>query len=147
MRWEFNMRLLHHTHLYIMFDKEEEKTIMNMERCMLKEKKLPHNFWSEAMYETCYALNRSAKKSLESVPKAIWLNKTPFIKNFKIFGSLCSRRVPDHKRKKLDDKNEPMILVGYHFTGSYMLYSPLTKKITTSRYVTINEMDCWNRQE
>lgn len=62
MRWEFNMRSLHHTHLYIMFDEDEEKTIMNMERCMFKENKLPHNFRSDTVYETCYMLNRSPQK-------------------------------------------------------------------------------------
>jgi len=69
------------------------------------------------------------KKSLENLPKAIWLDKNiPFINNFRIFGSLCFIHVPYHKRKKVDDKSEPMILVGYHFAGSYMLYSPLLQR-------------------
>jgi len=41
--------------------------------------------------------------------------------------------------KKLGDKSEPMILVGYHETGVYRLYHPLTQSIVISRDVKIFE--------
>jgi len=37
--------------------------------------------------------------------------------------------IPDAKRRKLGDKSEPMILVGYHETGAYRLYHPLNHSI------------------
>jgi hypothetical protein len=120
------------------------RTIMNMTRCMLKEKQLPHNFWGEAVFTACYVLNRSPTKKLTKVPEAIWSGKTPSVKHLRVFGCLCYKHVPDQKRKKLDDKSQPMILVGYHTAGSYKLYNPLNKKITTSRDVTFAEDKSWN---
>lgn len=37
----------------------------------------------------------------------------PNISHLRVFGSLAYRHVPDQLRKKLDDKGEQMILVGY----------------------------------
>ncbi|MCI23137.1 copia-type polyprotein, partial [Trifolium medium] len=47
-------------------------------------------------------------------------------------------------RKKLDDKSEAMILVGYHTAGAYKLYNPITKKITASRDLTFEEDKSWD---
>ncbi|KAK2403406.1 putative mitochondrial protein [Trifolium repens] len=120
------------------------RTIMNMTRCMLKEKNLPHNFWGEAVSTACYVLNRSPTKKLNKVQEAIWSGHTPSVKHLRVFGCLCYKHVPDQKRKKLDDKSEPMILVGYHTAGSYKLYNPVNQKITTSRDVTFAEDRYWN---
>ena len=38
-----------------------------------------------------------------------------------LFGSLAYSKLPDGKRKKLEDKSRPLILVGYHPTGAYRL--------------------------
>ncbi|MCI34945.1 copia-type polyprotein, partial [Trifolium medium] len=56
------------------------------------------------------------------------------------------RHIPDQRRKKLDDKSETLILIGYHTAGSYKLYNPLTKKVVASRDVIVNEKDHWNWQ-
>jgi hypothetical protein len=66
------------------------------------------------------------------------------VKHLRVFGSLCYRHIPDQKRKKLDDKSEALILVGYHTAGSYKLYNPVTKKLTASRDVTVNEKEQWD---
>jgi hypothetical protein len=122
------------------------RTIMDMTRCMLKEKKLPASFWGEAVTTACYVLNRCPTKKLDKVPEAIWSGTTPSVKHLRVFGSLCYRHVPDQKRKKLDDKSETLILIGYHTAGAYKLYNPVTKKVLASRDVTVNEKDHWNWQ-
>ena len=66
------------------------------------------------------------------------------MKHLRVFGSLCFKHVPDERRKKLQDKNVPMILVGYHPTGAYRLYDPLTHKIFISRDVVIDEDGSWD---
>lgn len=119
------------------------RTIMNMTRCMLKEKRLPHSFWGEAVSTACYVMNRSPTGKLNKVPEAIWCGHTPSVKHFRVFDCVCFRHVADQKRKKLDDKSEPMIMVGYHTAGAYKLYNPITKKITASRDVTFAENNCW----
>jgi len=61
------------------------------------------------------------------------------VSHFRIFGSLCFKNVPEHIRKKLDGRAEPMILIGYHPTGAYKLYDPRMRKVVISRDVLINE--------
>jgi transposase InsO family protein len=117
------------------------RTIMDMTRCMLKEKQLPKEFWGEAVTTACYVLNKCPTKRLNKVPEAVWNDSTPSVKHLRVFGSLCYRHIPDQRRKKLDDKSETLILVGYHIAGSYKLYNPITKKLVASRDVTINEKE------
>lgn len=64
--------------------------------------------------------------------------------HFRIFGSLCFKHVPEQIRKKLDDKAEPMILIGYHPNGAYKLYDPRMRKIVISRDVLIDETNGQN---
>ena len=47
------------------------------------------------------------------------------------------------ERKKLDDKSEAMIFIGYHSTGSYKLYNPKKKKVIYNRDVQFDELKYW----
>nr|KYP66838.1 Retrovirus-related Pol polyprotein from transposon TNT 1-94 [Cajanus cajan] len=124
------------------------RTILNMVRSMLKEKNLPHSFWGEAAMTAVYVLNRCPTKRLDSmVPEEAWSGSKPSVKHFRIFGSLCYRHVPDQRRKKLDDKSEPMIFVGYNSTGSYKLYNPKTKQVLFSRDVYFDESNSWSESQ
>jgi len=62
----------------------------------------------------------------------------------KIFGSLCYRHILDEKRKKLEDKSEVLILIGYHPTGAYRLFNPVNQQILISRDVVVDENASWN---
>jgi len=73
------------------------------------------------------------------VPEEVWTKRKPHVKHLKVFGSLCFRHIPYKKRKKLDDKNESMILVGYHSVGSYRLYNHVNQKIIISKDVFVDE--------
>ena len=42
-----------------------------------------------------------------------------------MFGSICYNHVSDVRRRKLDDKSDLMILVGYHKTELYRLFNPI----------------------
>lgn len=102
------------------------KTILDMARSMLKEKALPQAFWGEAVTTAAYVLNKCPTKGLhEEVPEAVWTGRKPVVSHLRIFGSLCFRHVLDQTRRKLQDKSEPMILVGYHPIGAYRLYDPV----------------------
>lgn len=39
-----------------------------------------------------------------------------------------------------------MILLGYHTSGAYKLYNPITKKITASKDVTFDEKNSWKQE-
>ncbi|WVY89239.1 hypothetical protein V8G54_034753 [Vigna mungo] len=93
------------------------KTIMNMARCMLKEKNVVHELWGDAVATTVHVLNMCPTKRLPNrVPHAAWT-------------------------VKLDNKGEAMVFVGYHSTGAYRLFDPIRKKITISRDVVVLEYE------
>jgi hypothetical protein len=116
-----------------------------MARSMLKEKKLPHEFWGEAVNTAAYILNKCpTKKMKDKVPEEIWSGRKPSISHLKVFGLICYKHVPDSRRKKLEDKSEAMILVGYHNTGAYRFLDPHSKKIAISRDVKVFEEEFWD---
>ena len=64
---------------------------------------------------------------------------------FRVFGCIAYAHVPDQLRKKLDDKGEKCIFIGYSTDSkAYKLYNPETKKVIISRDVTFDEKDMWN---
>ncbi|KAK2370871.1 putative mitochondrial protein [Trifolium repens] len=120
------------------------RTLLNMARCMLKSKELPKKLWGEAVNTAAYVLNRCPTKRLkDSTPEELWTGHKPSVKHLRIFGSLCFRHIPDEKRKKLDDKSEQLILVGYDATGAYKMYNPKNQKIIISRDVIVDEKSQW----
>jgi len=95
-----------------------------------------------------HVLNKCPTKRLDSiVPEEAWSGNKPSAKHFKIFGSLCYRHILDQRRKKLDEKSEPMIFVGYNSTGSYKLYNHKTKQVLFSRDVYFDESNSWGESQ
>jgi transposase InsO family protein len=116
------------------------RSLLDMARSMLNEKKLPHEFWGETVNTATYILNKCpTKKMKDKVPEEIWSGRKPSISHLKVFGSICYKHVPDSRRKKLEDKSEAMILVGYHNIGAYRLLDPHSKKIAISRDMKVLE--------
>jgi len=125
--------------------KRRNVTILNMARNMMKGKGMPYYLWGESTSTIVYIMNRCPTKRLQGyTPKEAWSEKKPNVSHFKIFGSLCFKHVPEQIRKKLDDKAELMILIGYHPTGAYKLYHPKMRKVVISRDVLIDETKGWN---
>lgn len=50
----------------------------------------------------------------------------------RLFGSVAYEHIPDQLRKKLDDKDNHMILVGYHTTGGDKLFDPVKRSNSLS---------------
>ena len=116
-----------------------------MARCMLKQKNLPKSLWGEVVSTAIYILNRCPTKQLKNkVPEEVWSGKRPSVSHLKVFGSICYKHIPDARRRKLDDKSEPMILVGYHKTGAYRLFNPINQKIVLSRDTVVDENSVWD---
>ncbi|GAU45509.1 hypothetical protein TSUD_129550 [Trifolium subterraneum] len=123
----------------------KNRTIMNMVRSMLNSKGLPKELWGEAVATTTYVLNRCPTKRLEGItPEECWTGSKPSVSHLRVFGSVAYKHVPDQLRKKLDNKSEMMILVGYHNTGGYKLFDPINRTIVISRDVLIDEAKEWD---
>jgi len=52
--------------------------------------------------------------------------------------------VSDQLRKKLDDKSQTMIMVGYHAIGAYKLFDLKKKRIMFSKDVRFDESKGWH---
>ncbi|XP_058746106.1 uncharacterized protein LOC131618977 [Vicia villosa] len=116
-----------------------------MARCMLKQKNLPKSLWGEAVSAAVYILNKCPTKKLKNkIPEEVWSGKQPSVSHVKVFVSMCYKHVPDTRRRKLDDKSEPMILVGYHKTGAYRLFNLVNTKILLSRDIVVDEDYTWD---
>ncbi|WVZ16028.1 hypothetical protein V8G54_013594 [Vigna mungo] len=107
------------------------RMLLDMTRCLLKAKKLPHYLWGEVVSTATYLLNRCPTRSLpDCTPEEAWSGDKPTVNHLRVFGS---------KRKKLDEKSEIFIVVGYHSTEAYRLYSPEKKQVIISRDVVVDE--------
>ncbi|KAH9669584.1 hypothetical protein KPL70_021844 [Citrus sinensis] len=85
--------------------KRKNRTILDMARSMLKSKRLPKEFWAEAVACAVYLSNRSPTRSVwGKTPQEAWSGKKPSITHLRVFGSIAHVHVPDESRAKLDDK-------------------------------------------
>ncbi|KAG9450495.1 hypothetical protein H6P81_010460 [Aristolochia fimbriata] len=127
----------------------KNRTIMNMARSMMKGKTLPKVYWAEAVDCAVYLLNRCPTKSVKfRTPIEAWSGSKPAVGHLKIFGCIAYAHIPEQRRKKLDDRGEKCIFVGYDSkTKAYKLYNPVTKRLIISRDVEFDEEDCWRWSE
>ena len=104
---------------------------MNLVRSMLSEKKIPKNFWSEAVNWAIYVLNRSPTLAVKDItPQEAWCGVKPVVEHFRVFGCLSYAHIPDARRTKLTDKSLPCILLGVSDEyKAYRLYDPILKKV------------------
>ncbi|GKC41664.1 retrovirus-related pol polyprotein from transposon TNT 1-94 [Tanacetum coccineum] len=85
----------------------KNRTILNMVRSMLKSKKMPKEFWAEAVDCAVYLLNQCPSKSLDNkTPQEAWNGMKPTLSHLRIFGSIAYVHVSSQRRSKLDDRIE-----------------------------------------
>ncbi|CAL9019321.1 unnamed protein product, partial [Prunus brigantina] len=124
----------------------KNRTIVEMSKTMMKEKKLPYNFWGEAVNTAVYIQNRCPTKALENVtPFEVFSGRKPGVKHLRVFGSICFCHIPGQLRSKLEDAAETCIFVGYgKCEKGYIVYNLQTNKVTTSRSVIFDENSLWD---
>lgn len=93
-----------------------------------------------------HILNHAPTKSIkDKSPYEAWTSKKPDISHFCVFGCVAYADVPDDLRKKLDNKSENCIFVGYiEQSKAYRLYNPITEKFIISRDVKFQEDKAWD---
>ena len=73
-------------------------------------------------------LNRCPTKKLkEVVPIEKWIGIEQSVSHFKVFGYVYYKI--GATRRKLDDRSNFMLLIGYHNSSAYKLYCPITNKV------------------
>ena len=108
---------------------------------MLADANLGKRYWGEAIHTACYLQNRLPTRSTGKTPYELWFNKKPDRKHLHIFGCAAYRHIEDQLRKKLDDKAEKLIFVGYSDESkAYRLLDIKTNEIKISRDVHFGEI-------
>ncbi|KAM1484192.1 hypothetical protein EV2_037025 [Malus domestica] len=123
----------------------KNRTIIDMARSMLKEKNLPKELWAKAVACSIYLLNRCPTKSVKRMtPQEAWSGYKPNVAHLRVFGCVAYAQVPEAKRRKLDNRGEKCVFVGYsEESKAYKLYNPLTGKLVVSGDVIFSEEDAW----
>ncbi|KAJ4717094.1 Retrovirus-related Pol polyprotein from transposon TNT 1-94 [Melia azedarach] len=119
----------------------KNKIVLNIARSMLKSKRLPKEFWAEAVSTAVYLSNRSPTRSVwGKTPQEAWCGRKHDISHFRVFRSIAHVRIPDERRTKLDDKSDSFIFIDYNSSSKgYKSYNPNNKKIVISRDVIFDE--------
>jgi hypothetical protein len=122
------------------------RTLMEMARCLLYEKKLPLNFWAEAVNTASYLINRMDSRVLaDKTPYELWYGFKPSIDHLKVFDSICYVLKPEVRRRKLDQKADIGILIGYSTTSkAYKIYDLNFNKVVVARDVKVVENATWD---
>ena len=96
-----------------------------MARSMLKAKNFQNYYWVEAVSCASYIINRCPTKSvMNRVPKESWSGTKKFVTHMRVFGCATCAHVLDQLRKKLDNKGEKCIFLGYcDESKAYKLYN------------------------
>ena len=119
---------------------------METARSMLKAKHFPNDYWVEDVTCAAYIFNRCPTKTIQNmVPKEARSGRKNGVTHMRVFGCVAYAHVPYHLRKKLDNKGDKCIFVGYSGEPkAYKLYNPSTKKVIISRDVQFIEEEAWD---
>jgi len=117
------------------------RTLLDLTRSMLKSAHLPPKFWAEAVTTAAYIKNRVCHSTIsDQIPFTVWTDKIPSVRHLKVYGCLAYARLPDQRRKKLDDKAAECIFVGYATqTRGYRLWCPQKGDVIVTKYVKFTE--------
>ena len=124
----------------------KNRTIMEMARSMLTAKHLSNEYWAEAVATAVYIMNRCPTKSVKNkIPEEAWTGMKHSVSHLKVFGCVAYVHVPNELRRKLDNKGQKCIFVGYsEDTKAYKLFNPITRKVIFSRDVQFIEEEAWD---
>ena len=80
----------------------KNRSLKEMETCMMESKNFPPNFCAEYINCASYIQNRVPHYYLDGInPSESWSGHKPYVTHFSIFGSRAWARIPTEKRKDL----------------------------------------------
>ena len=74
----------------------KNRTMMNMVRSMLSNKRIPKSFWLEAVNWSIYVQNRCPTLAVKDItPGEAWSGVKPSVEHFRVFGCIAHVHVPE----------------------------------------------------
>ncbi|KAA3453210.1 centromere protein F isoform X7 [Gossypium australe] len=87
------------------------RSLMDMARCLMFEKILPKTSWAKAVNTAVYLQNRLPTKALaRKTPFEAWFGFKPSLAHLRTFGCICYAQVSAVKRSKLEKRAQAGIL-------------------------------------
>jgi len=123
------------------------RTLLEMERSILKHMHMPNFLWGEVIRHSTYLLNRIATRVLTYIttPYECFREKKPFVDHIRIFGCTAYAKIDKQHLRKLDDRSRILIHLGTEpGSKAYRLLDPQEKKVVVSRDVIFDETKGWN---
>ncbi|UYV65269.1 hypothetical protein LAZ67_3003763, partial [Cordylochernes scorpioides] len=117
------------------------RVLLDITRSCLHSAELPQRFWAEAVNTAAYIRNKCYNSALgDKVPDELWSSRKPSVRHLKAFGCLAYSHIPTERRKKLDNRANRCILVGYSSqTKGYRLWCPETQHVIQTKHVKFDE--------
>ena len=114
------------------------RTLFNMARCLLFEKKLPKYLWNYALRMSAYIRNRCLNARTKITPYESFTGTKPNLSNLHAFGTQCNAY--EQIKSKLDPRSTAGIFVGYDLQSpAYLVYFPEKRSIKRVRCVTFHD--------
>nr|GEX15693.1 hypothetical protein [Tanacetum cinerariifolium] len=122
--------------------KRQNRTLVEAARTMLSFAKVPLFFCAEAIATTCFTQNRSLViRRYEKTPYHINNDQKPSVKFFHIFGSLCYIVRDGENIKKMKEKCDACIFVGYSTQSrAYRVFNKRTRVIVETIHVNFDKL-------
>jgi hypothetical protein len=111
-----------------------------MARALLKQRRMPVEFWGEVMVTAVYLQNRLLTKSLSSrTPYEAWLGRKPAVNHLCVFGCRAFVKQLDHV-DKLTDQSRTGVFIGYaKGAKAYRILDPAARQVCTARDIVFDE--------
>nr|GFC41501.1 Gag-Pol polyprotein [Tanacetum cinerariifolium] len=118
------------------------RTLVEAARTMLSAAKVPLFFWAEVIATACFTQNRFLViPRHEKIPYHIINDRKPSVKFFHIFGSICYIVRDGENLKKIKEKGDECIFVGYSTQSrAYRVFNKRTRVIMESIHVNFDEL-------
>ena len=117
------------------------RTLLERVRSMLSNAKLQQELWGEALFTSCYLVNRSPSTAIDcKIPEEVWTGQPCNYSSLRVFGCDAYALIPKSQRSKLDPKSQKLVFVGYgDGVKGYRLWNPTAHKIIINRDVIFDE--------
>jgi hypothetical protein len=111
-----------------------------MARALLKQRRMPVEFWGEVVVTAVYLQNRLLTKSLSSrTPYEAWHGRKPEVNHLCVFGCRAFVKQLDHV-DKLTDQSHTGVFIGYaKGAKAYRILDPAARQVCTARDIVFDE--------
>ncbi len=125
-----------------MGSRRKNRSLVESARTMLCESNLSKWWWAEAVNTANYIQNRVVSQTMNCIPYERMFGEPPKLDDLHKFGEEVYTKIPDAKRRKLDDKAVKMMFLGYMCSKGYRLGDVKSRKVIISREVKFMSNKC-----